>query len=439
MKKTNLLRRYLALALAVCALVTLCVSCSEKKNVPDPVLECGEEKLPLYFYEFMLSRMKGELARNKYPVKSDSFWATEIEGTGQTYEEYYNESIFESCKKYFASAVLFDEMGLTLPAAAIAAIDEEVAFYVDYDGDGDESAFNELISPFGVDAESLRECYIIEAKYEYLLAHLFGGGKLIADSVREEYYQGNYYCFKQVLLAKFYYKYQHDDYGNMIYFDKETGKPIYDTEKGSYAYGEDGARIKDSFGQPMYFDVEGNVVYDTENGKPKVVLDEKGNPIQYAYTDEEIAKQEQLAKELTDSLAEGNFAAFEAKIAENALVLGAADEYDDGYYLSELESSGYTDDVEYLSDILDMLKEMKVGEIAFYESDAGYHVIMKYDLEEGKYTEEGYESWFSSLDAYIINDLFNIRIADTLSKIKINEENLAKARSIADLGINYDY
>lgn len=438
-KPMNLLKRALALALALCAVVTLCVSCSEKAEVPDPVLECGEEKLPLYFYEFMLSRMKGSLARNKYPVKSDSFWATEIEKTGQTYEEYYNESIFESCKKYFASAVLFDQMGLTLPASAIAAIDEEVAFYVDYDGDGDESAFDKLIASYGVDTETLRECYIIEAKYEYLLAHLFGGGELIADSVREEYYQENYYCFKQVLLAKFYYKYQHDEYGNMIYFDAKTKKPLYDTEKGSYAYGEDGARIKDSFGQPMYFDAEGNVVYDKENGVPRVVLDENGNPIQYECTAEEIAANKSLAEELAATLTEGNFSEFESEIKENVLVVGAVDEYDDGYYLSEIESAGYTGDVAYLSDILDMLKEMKVGEIGYYESDAGFHVIMKYELEEGKYTEEGYESWFSSLDAYIINDLFNIRIADTLSKIKINEENLAKARSIRDLGINYDY
>lgn len=438
-KPMNFLKRSLALAIALCALVTLCVSCSGERAVPDPVLECGEEKLPLYFYEFMLSRMKGSLARNKYPVKSDSFWSTEIEKTGQTYEEYYNESILESCKKYFASAVLFDEMGLTLPKSTLAAIDEEVAFYVDYDGDGDQGAFDKLIAPYGVDTETLRECYVIEAKYEYLLAHLFGGGELIADSVREEYYQDNYYCFKQVLLAKFYYKYQHDEYGNMIYFDEKTKKPLYDTEKGSYAYDESGARIKDAYGQPMYFDVEGNVIYDKENGVPRVVLDENGNPIQYECTDEEIAENKRLAEELAATLTDGNFAAFESEIKENVLVVGSVDEYDDGYYLSEIESAGYTGDVAYLSDILAMLEEMKVGEIGYYESDAGYHVIMKYELEEGKYTEEGYESWFSSLDAHIINDLFNIRIADTLSKIEVNGENLAKARSIRDIGINFDY
>ena len=439
MKKKDLLIRYLALALALCALVTLCASCSENKDVPNPVLECGEEKLPLYFYEFMLSRMKGSLARNKYPVKSDSFWDTKVEGSEQTYEEYYNKSILESCKKYLASAVLFDELGLKLSDAALAAIDEEVAFYIDYDGDGEESAFNKLIAPYGVTAADLRECYIVQAKYEYLISHLYGGGELIADSVREEYYQKNYYCFKQILLAKFYYKYQHDEYGNMIYFDAETGYPIYDTEKGSYAYDNDGARIKDSFGQPMYFDVEGNVVYDKKNGKPKVVLDGNGKPIQYEYTDEEIAEQKQIAEELADSLTEGNFSAFEAKIAENELVIGDVNEFADGYYLSELEDAGYTGDVAYLSDILALLGEMEVGEIAFYESDAGFHVIMKYDLEVGKYTEEGYESWFASLDSHIINDLFNARIEETLARIKINEENLAKARSIADLGINYDY
>lgn len=433
------LKRAVALVIALCALLALCTACSSEPPVPDPILECGEEKMPLYFYEFMLSRMKGNLARSKYPVGESSFWSTKIEETGETYEEYYNRSIFETCRKYFAAAVLFDELGLTLPKSVLASIDDEIAFYIDYDGDGDKNALNELIAPYGVDAETLRECYIIGNKYEYLISYLYGGGELIADSVREEYYQDSYYCFKQVLIAKFYYKYRQDKYGNMIYFDKETGYPIYDTENGHFQYDENGARLKDSYGQPMYFDDEGNVLYDTEKGLPAVVLDDKGNPIQYEYTAEEIEAQKQLALELSESLTDGNFAAFEAKIEEHKLVIGEVNEFADGYYLSEIEDAGYTGDVEYLSDILAMLDQMEVGEIGYYESDAGYHVIMRYDLEVGKYTDKDYKSWFASLDAHIIGDLFDLRIAEILERISVNEENLAKARSIKELGVNFDY
>lgn len=433
------LKKALALILALCTLLAFFASCSKEPPVPDPILECDGEEMPLYFYEFMLSRMKGELARNKYPVSESSFWSTKIEETGETYEEYYNKSIFESCKKYFAASVLFDELGLTLPKSVIASIDEAIAFYIDYDGDGDKNAFSELLSPYGVNADTLRQCYIIGNKYEYLIDALYGGGELIADSVREEYFQENYYCFKQVLFAKFYYKYQQDKYGNMIYFDKKTGYPLYDTENGSFAYDESGSRIKDTFGQPIYFDAEGNVLYDTENGIPMVVLDDKGNPIQYEYTAEEMEAQKQLAKELSENASKGNFAAFEAKIEENKLVIGEVNEFADGYYLSEIESGGYTGDVEYLSDILAMLEGMEVGEIGYYESDAGYHVIMKYDLETGKYTDKNYKSWFASLDAHIIDDLFSLRVAEIMERMTVNEENLAKARSIRDIGINFDY
>jgi hypothetical protein len=225
----------------------------------------------------------------------------------------------------------------------------------------------------------------------------------------------------------------------MIYFDQRTKKPLYDTKKGSYAYDADVARVKDSYGQPICFDADGNVVYDTENGKPMVVLNESGYPIQYDHTDEDVAKQKQKAESLMATLTEGNFADFEAAIKENALVLGAAEEFPDGYYLGEIERAQYKGDVAYLADILDMLEGMEVGEIAIYESDAGYHVIMKYDLKTGQYTVKGYEGWFAALDGHIIGDLFDIRIADTLAKIKINEANLANARSIADVGINYDY
>ena len=51
------LKKALALILALCTLLAFFASCSKEPPVPDPILECDGEELPLYFYEFMLSRM----------------------------------------------------------------------------------------------------------------------------------------------------------------------------------------------------------------------------------------------------------------------------------------------------------------------------------------------------------------------------------------------
>ena len=55
------------------------VSCAEQEK--DPVLEYGDVRISLSMYEFMLSRMKGTLARNKYDVTPLSeFWGEKHPG-----------------------------------------------------------------------------------------------------------------------------------------------------------------------------------------------------------------------------------------------------------------------------------------------------------------------------------------------------------------------
>ena len=116
----------LALITALSCLLVSFSSCEEKKEIKDPIFECEESKMPLYFYEFMLSLKKGELASAKYDVKSEKFWSTETE-TGESYEEYFNREVLESCKNYFAASIVFDRAGYKLSDATLADIDAAIA------------------------------------------------------------------------------------------------------------------------------------------------------------------------------------------------------------------------------------------------------------------------------------------------------------------------
>ncbi len=428
----------LKITCAILCLVMICTVFSACANyVKSPVLEYEGQGIALEMYEFLLSRMKGTLARNKYDVTPLSdFWSEKHPGSDKTNEEYYNDAILDNCRNYLAALVIFDEEDLRLTSSDLAAMEEEIAFYIDYDCKGDEKKFDALLSKYGTDTEGLRKIYEIEAKYKTVLTYLYGAnGSQIADSVKEEYYRQNYYRFKQILVSNFYYEYQKDDNGDTIYFNSENGKPIYD-EKGEFHYDDKGNRITDKFGVAIRYDENGKILYDTEKGYPAPTTDEDGNAIQHKYSEEEMRARKEKMQEIIEAAKDGNTAAFEAMMPEWQLYEGAEDYYPDGYYLSDLESPGYD---ENLHVILEALKEMEVGETRVIESDAGCHVIMKYELDDGKYADGEYAEWFTSFTQSLITKFFLDRCEDFYSEIELNENNLKKARSIRSLGTNFDY
>ena len=434
--------RFAAIVLVLCSVVSLFSACSEPERETEadtsPIFECDGIELPLFFYEFMMSRVKGSLSRNQHKVTDPDFWGTVIEGDGRTYEEFYNEYVLERCKYYLAALVIFEQEGLTLPESKLREIEDEVQFYIEYDGKGSEDDFSASIKKLGVDAEALRRCYIIEAKYEYLMTYLYGDGELIGDVVKDGYYKENYIRFKQILFRKYKYEYQYDEQGNLMYFDPSTGKPVYDTENGGVKYDENGSRLKDSYGVTIYFDATGKILYDTQKGRPSEKLDEDGNAIKIYYSDAELSNRLAEANEIAASVKKDDYATFEAKLAEINEDEMIFESFTDGYYLSRLEEENYLE-YEYIKVILAGLEEMVDGEVAVIEREHGSHVVMRYELDDAKYNDSDYSYWFGDLNNKIILDLFTQKIDEVLPEIIVNEENIAKARSITRVGINYDY
>ena len=165
--------------------------------------------------------MKAELARQKYDVSSATFWDSPItEGSSVSWRESCENSVLDTLRMYLAALVLFDENGLKLTDEYYSSIDEDLDMYLDLDADGSKSAFNELLAAYGVSYDTLRQAYADEYRVALLQTYLYGkDGSLIGNNVKEEYFEENYYCFRQVLFAKFYYEYKTDDFGNVIYYD----------------------------------------------------------------------------------------------------------------------------------------------------------------------------------------------------------------------------
>ena len=425
----------LALALVICVAALGFSSCAQ--TVADPVMQHGDNAISLELYNFLLSRMKGTLARQGHDVSAISeFWGEMHGDSGLTNEQYYNKAVVETCKKYLAALAIFDEQGMTLSETTLAAIEEEISFYIAYDGDGDEAKFDAILAKYGTNTAGLRQMYEIEAKYNAVITSLYGaGGSQISGNVKDEYYKENYYRFKQILIANYYYEYVTDENGDLIYFNPEDGKPIYD-ENGEYHYDENDNRVLDDYGVAIKYDEDGNILYDKEKGKPTPTKDDKGYVIEHFYTNDEMAERVAKIEGIIASANGGNYSAFEKEMPNWVVYIGAGEYCPEGYYLSDIESSSYD---ENMLKILAELKDMTEGEVRAVEGENGYHVIMKYKLDAGKYENSEYSEWFLNFNDSLVNKLFKERCAKYYDGITVNEDVLDRATSIKSIGINFDY
>ena len=433
MKKVNIKRLFcLALAVVLCALSLF--SCAEV--VKDPVMECEGEEISLEMYNFILSRTKGTLARQGIDVSAtSSFWGEMHGDSGLTNEQYYNKVVLESCKNYLAALVIFEEEGMTLSSSALEAIDEEISFYIEYDGQGSEEKLDLILAKYGTSTEGLRKIYEIEAKYNAVVEWLYGSdASQIAGGVKEQYYKDNYHRFKQILVANFYYEYMVDGEGNTMYFDTESGKPVYDAS-GEHHYDDEGKRILDEYDVAIRFDKDGNILYDKEKGVP-MPTKEDGKAIEHKYSESEMAERVAKIDAILAAAANGNYAAFEAEMPNWLVYVGAGEYAPDGYYLSDIEAGAYD---ESMDAILAALKGMTNGEVKVVESSSGYHIVMKYPLDRGKYNDSEYAEWFSEFDASLTNKLFRDKCGRYVDAVKVNDGNIGKATSIKTIGKNYDY
>ena len=150
----------IALALLLCTLV----GCSSSGKT---LMSIGKQSLCVNMYELLLSRMKGTLAYNDYPVDSEDFWNTIISEQGATHNDYFTLSIQEEAKMMLIKLYLFEEKyQLTLPDSYYEEIDQYMNDALTYLHNGSKTEFNSVLSEYGVNMKMLRENYVIEDKIE---------------------------------------------------------------------------------------------------------------------------------------------------------------------------------------------------------------------------------------------------------------------------------
>ncbi len=433
------LRRAVALLVGVCLFLTSLslVSCAEK---PVPLAELDGEAISVNMYRFFLSRVKGTLGRAGYSIDSDDFWDSIIDQNNTTYDEYFRQVALTDTRRYLAALAIFNERDMTLPKSELEQIDEDIAEYIETAGS--KSALNSELASFGINIDMLREIYILEAKFNYLQESIYGAdGAKVAAQVRQDYVENTTVAFRHLLIRAFDYVYETDRNGDDIYYlpDENNAKVnniAYDKEAGTTRLDEFGDIVVDENGDTVYFLASGRISYDKENGVRAIVYDETGSAKTQKYSAEKLAELKEAANEIIAAVAPGDYAAFEALLAEYEIAGEDAFVADgDLCFLYTTGDNGY----DYLNDIVDALQVAETGDLRLITSEYGYNVVMKYEIPSDAATNSAYSDWFSDLSDRVVAELFHTMCEPYMERVSVDDEAFASLPSMKEIGANYYY
>lgn len=392
----KIIKRIAALLLAAVLMTVALTSCS---GLGTTVMELGGTKITENMIEFWLSRYKaqfvhyyGDAVCGSYDLDSiDQFWNIVGDAdTGETFDDIMSAFIYENARTYLCALYLFDQFGLSLPEQTIKNAESSVEELCETYASGSRSEFNAMLERYGVNRKLLLELYLIDEKVDYLEEYLFGtGGKYgVTKLDKEEYYQNNYVCMRQICI-----------------FINEC--PVLD-EKGDPVMGDDG--------YTEYRDM----------------------------TAEETQKARERAASALTKLNNGvSFAEVNKEFDENP----TDDKYVGGIYMSKDSALG-TD--EALEKIYTELSAMKVGDIKLIETENNLHIVEKLELAEGAYDKSENADFFSfwdpetssymTFEGYLKEPMFLEYIAESLEQysaaIKIDEA-LLKKHKLSNVEPNY--
>lgn len=455
MIKQNKIKKAVICIMIICIVLPLCLSgCSRSEK---ELVSLGDYGISANLYQLMLTQQKGNMAyaiHSEYgSYNSEKFWGMTIDkATQKTNEQYYNELVLERAKNYLCAMALFDELEATkpdfeFPAAYEKNIDAAIKNMIEVDAGGSKNKLNSILSEYGINVRMLKDFLIMDAKAIYVVDYLYGtDGSKIGDVVKEEYYEENYVSCKQILIQKFYYIYETDDDGNVIYYSPENGHPIYDTSK-TPGFNADGTSIVDEHGTRVYYNEDGSVAYDTAKGEKQIKIDEvTGQEIYKTYSDDAIAELREKALKLAAEAEGKGINIFESMRIEHSADYDSKDSTGGMmYYDSNVNYSSFTSS--FIDDIVESLSEMKVGDVKLMESDLSINIFIKTELEDKAWENEKYEGYFKD-EAYGVFDfvnnlkteLYSARLLQYADKISVNDQMIEKLDfSISNVSPNYYY
>ncbi len=201
-------------------------------------------------------------------------------------------------------------------------------------------------------------------------------------------------------------------------FAEDGPEALTDAVKDEY-YQKNYARIKH-----IFVNTSAKYLYD-ENGAYQ--YDEDGNALTTEFTAEELSAQREKAAEVVRKLEEG--ADF-----EEMLTLYTEDSatgiYPGGYYLTATSN--------YVEEVIDATFDMEIGEWDYVQSDLGYHIIKRLDLEPQAYKSVAAQDFFTDFESNLTVESFTRVLEPYMAEVVVNDE-IADLYSLKSVTANYHY
>ena len=218
-------------------------------------------------YRYWLSSYKGTFMYTYTDMNdTDAFWDS-ILYSDVTAEEYMNRAVIDNVKRNLVCLALFEQYGLSLSDAAVAAVDAYIDELVQEYADGSRRSFNQTLAQYGINLEILREIYLIEDKISFLFEYLYaeGGPYSLTEETLDAYYRKNYARIRHIYVNDAYaYEtndagyYTYDSNGNAVtraLTDEELAEKqakIAEIEKALES-GTDFAEVYETYSEDLYY------------------------------------------------------------------------------------------------------------------------------------------------------------------------------------------
>lgn len=432
-----------ALGKAACVLLAFAfvfavmTGCASKKG--KTLMTIGDKTLSVNEYQFFMTRVKGRMYYEGYEINNANMWNTIINTDGLTYDEYRCQTVREQAMQYLIADYIFSEKGLSLTDEETAQVEETMKKLVEKAGS--KNSLNSTLSSYGVNYNMLYDIYMMEARINALKNSLYGEkGEKIEQSVKDEYFEGNYVCFEQLFLRGYEYSHELDKNGDSVYYSDDKYNHIaYDKENGVTIISEFGSEIKDEFGDAVYFtdDTAKKIAYDKQ-GELKYNLNSSGDKISVKYDDAKLKELEEQCKSFTASVTDlESFRALAREYDESGSDLETKMYLYSGYdkYYESVFGSAYS----YFDKISEALKNSKTGECVMVKSDYGFHIVYKLDNGNGDYDNSDYSDAFSDFYDGLISKLFYELCQTYTDKVTVDESVWRETPDMKSVAANTGY
>lgn len=266
----------------------------------------------------------------------ENIWNESAKDGGQTLSEQVAEYVDNQINEMLVSARLYEKYE---NADTKVLLDKTVEEFVNQDMSavGSRSELNSILGQYGLNINTLRRVFELEAKALIVDDKLFGeGGEYaVTDAEREAYYQENYSRVKHILIKN-----------DVKYVLDDKGQPKVDIYTGRYI-------TKD-------------------------------------LTDEEKAEKLAAANEVLEKAKSGE--SFE-ELIDRYNEDGGMSTYTDGYFVT----ADTLLDTKYVAAAL----TLSIGEVTLIETSYGLIIMKKYALDEGLWKNELNSAFFSETDEEI--------------------------------------